>query len=481
MERSQYSLCLFIILVSISLFYTVHQYIRIPFSIISLTPYSKTSEELVDGQREEIKELSFMTKSLAHTSMSSERVSSEDEYRISNSEFHGGDDGERTWPPYLDKQQNTWGLPYLDCEKVETLIESKNSSKHPDGGHKEFYGTFPLANVTNSSNQWDPDSALWSRTVCIFKYDGKSTRRVKDMLEKGLSEYHIPILGYCPRSKVFVDLWLTGHDLRNFLWGECLPELLPRLKMLISVIHSVVDLNEMGWVYKDWKVVQWITDGDDDNVTKVHLVDLEGARTLIERPVTVCDRGIYTQCPPKDILTQVLLKHPPANISNITHPLLKFVNGKPAIIDLEPTCNDYLGFFWKDFLNIFDTSAQFANSFYQWQASRLWKFVRLFLRPKGELWSLPKGIQNDIQVLLNLCCDVVDPPSTREILDILLVFKQKWTPQLSVNKSEVSLKSECKTVDTRHFGSAWLDYTKIEDSHWKTERKEEARIRVKKG
>jgi len=278
------------------------------------------------------------------------------------------------------------------------------------------------------------------------------------MLEKGLSAYHIPVLGWCPTSKVFVELWLTGHDLHYFWWGDCLPELLPRLKLLIAVVHSVVDLNKVGYTYKDWNWMQWITDGDEDNVTKVHLVDLEGSNTFVEKPVTICVRGIYTQCPPKNILIQVLLKHPPANISNITNPLLKYVNGKPAIIDLEPTCDEYLSLFWTDFLQVFDTSKQLTSNFYQWQASRIWKYVRLFLRPTNALWSLPRDIENDIQDIMNKCCDIVDPPSTQEILDALLIFEHKWTPLLSINKFDAPLKSECKTVDKRHRSNEYVDY-----------------------
>jgi hypothetical protein len=286
------------------------------------------------------------------------------------------------------------------------------------------------------------------------------------MMNRGLSEYHIPMLGYCKEAKVFVDLWLTGHTLEDFLWGECLPDFLPRMKLLISVVHSIVDLNSIGYVYKDWKVFQWVTDGDEGNATKLHLVDLEGSvlrkPDKKEIPSTVCAKGFYRQCPPKDMIIQALLKHPP--LSNMSQPLLNIVNGRPAIIDQEPNCEDYRELFWTPFMKIFNTSRQYTNNFYHWQTSRLWMYIRLLLRPKGSLWSLPEDMDKQLQGIMDWTCDVITPPSTIELLKALLEFEQKLTPWLIQNRSEVHLESQCDTVHQRHKGKQWRDYQHMERS-----------------
>jgi len=373
---------------------------------------------------------------------------------------------EEDWPPFLDRRPNTRDLPFLDEQKVKQLVAGRHKEHQDGGNNKDTFGKYPLANVTNSSHLWGPDSPLWSRMVSFFKYGMSQNQKLLNMINRGLSAYHIPLLGWCKEAKVFVDLWLQGHTLDAFLWGECLPDFQLRLKLLISVVHSIVDLNRIGYVSKDWKVFQWVTDGDDDTETNLYLVDLEGSVVRQpkdrETPIVVCSKGFYHQCPPKDIITQVLLKHPPDSNTSSSWPLLHTVNGKPEIIDQEPSCDDYLDFFWSPFMEIFNVSNQYTNNFYHWQASRLWTYIRLFLRPKGTLWSLPDDMDKELQGIMDWTCDVITPPSTLELLDSLLEFERKWTPWLVQNRSEVHLESKCKTVSQRHNCKQARDYKHME-------------------
>jgi len=95
--------------------------------------------------------------------------------------------------------------------------------------------------------------------INLYRYDTKAERikMVRLLRENVLTDAHVRIYKYCEEEDVFVDEWLGGEDLANFRVCSRTPNFLARLRLLISIVQSVVDLNKRGIIYIDYKWTQW--------------------------------------------------------------------------------------------------------------------------------------------------------------------------------------------------------------------------------
>lgn len=176
--------------------------------------------------------------------------------------------------------------PSIDCALVKKVAQKAklfdtNFKFRGDGQKKRR--TFDPPNFSEVSNveSWTYDQhRVWDGVkVNLYRYAKTAERKkmIRLLEENVLTDSHVRIYKYCEKEDVFVDEYLDGDDLRSFRICTRTPNFLERLRLLISVVQSVVDLNKRGIIYTDYKWTQWRQAGRDtkNKTHKFKLVDLE--------------------------------------------------------------------------------------------------------------------------------------------------------------------------------------------------------------
>jgi len=339
---------------------------------------------------------------------------------------------------WLQKTKNARGWPFLDCRKVkdvaEALLEKRattamhqhydwfGGNDHP-GWARELFGFVDLSNVTNSSHLWGDDSPLHSKRVTIFQYQNEGTNRLLRLIESGtLTTNHAAQIGYCSNVDVFVDEFLEGLTIEGFQKPECLPNFQKRLDLLVQVMESIVDLNDGGWAYGDWKMSQWRQTGKAWD-SRVKLVDIEGA--VYTKPinpfshqltvvVSPC-RGFYkySMCHPSKMIAWAVKHRPNFKSNNV---LLKRSENGTLETPWTDDCRKIKKLFWPEFQKTFDLGIQETSPYLRYQSIRFYIIIKMFLEPKGGFWMMPEGIRDQLDALLDKSCDLIEPITTKEML-----------------------------------------------------------------
>jgi len=323
--------------------------------------------------------------------------------------------------------------PSINCTKVKEVAQKANlfnwDFKFNGDGQKKRR-TFEPHNFSEISDveSWsDAQHRSWDELkVNLYRYVKRAERRkmVRLLEENVLTDAHVRTYKYCEEEDVFVDEWLDGEALANFRVCSRAPNFLARLRILMSIVRSVVDLNKRGIIYTDFKWTQWRQTGrDTKNIThKFKMVDLEvdwfeewkgwNKLNLIYKPelqglkrLWCPSRGIEW-CSPYKMLRQ----------SNI-----------PAPSNM--TCvqqYDFVHALLKEGL----TMARQKSQYKAFQVQSLTFIMEALLVPGSKMndvlrkkyknlkctWDIPMEVKKEVEDMLDTSCDLVNGPTTFEFL-----------------------------------------------------------------
>jgi len=327
---------------------------------------------------------------------------------------------EESW---MQTSTNAFGWPWVDCEKVANIRKLYHSKKI-DGVHKTFHGIHLASKVVNSSYLWPMDSELWLKKVVLSRYEEKERESKLLEMEGKLSANHAVRVGFCPKSRTFVEEFLPGADFSVFINPNCLPDFQGRLQIAINVIETIVDLNINNYFYKDFAFSQWHLIAESP-LSKLKLVDIDGAWTLNSSmwPTfpRICNPDKDIGCPLSTLLLPALEK------LESRYPDLKLRNSHIFSIDKAKassiTCAQYFetvnrydkGFFlfWSALSEYFPETMQLQkNPFFAFQAVRAYKFIRILLRKE----LIPFELVDKVEGIIIKLCDIFTPWTTKIIL-----------------------------------------------------------------
>jgi len=270
--------------------------------------------------------------------------------------------------------------------------------------------------------------------VNLYRYDEKRERSkmLRLLKENVLTDAHVRIYKYCEEEDVFVDEWLNGESLSTFRICTRTPNFLDRLRLLISIVKSIVDLNKRGIIYTDYKWTQWRQTGRDTETTthELKLVDLEvdwfkewqgwNHLRLIYKPEMAglerlwCPSRAIEWCSPYKMLRQ---SHIPApnNMNcveqySFVHELLKV--GLP----MASQRSAYKAFQLQ--------SLTFIMELMLIPGSKMNDMLQKKYRNINCTWGIPLEVKNDVDKILNTSCDLVNGPSTFDLLISLRKIEQ---------------------------------------------------------
>jgi len=239
---------------------------------------------------------------------------------------------------------------------------------------------------------------------------------------------------YCAEENVFVDEFLPGGSLEPFKSPTYVPDFKSRLKVLESLVQSLVDINKMGFFYVDWKTTQWRQVGDERS--NMVLLDVEEARTFSHGTVFMpftkgkwnksqrkCADKIEYMCDARDIVLQGRKHMDRVNMTNVEPEILEFFTMPVEKLPKEDCAYRALFTQRGKFENLFNITKQKSSIFYAYQAFRICPIINEFL-PRA---LLPSVLEENVrETLLVDCCDVVDPPSTLDILHLIQDIGEKY-------------------------------------------------------
>jgi len=227
---------------------------------------------------------------------------------------------------------------------------------------------------------------------------------------------------------------LAGVTLEPYKSPDYVPDFKVRLEVLLSVVQSVVDLNKMGYMYIDWKPSQWRQVGG--NGSRMVLVDIEEAREYMKSVVFMpftkgkynpsqgkCAKKVEYMCDPRDIVLYSRKYLHRINQTKMAPKVLKFFT---MPVDELPTehCAYRDVFSPTDYFEkTFHITRQYESVYYTYHAFRICSIIKDLL-PQS---LLPPKVDDRIRkAVYEKCCDVVEPPSTIDILLTLQELRDKY-------------------------------------------------------
>jgi len=324
--------------------------------------------------------------------------------------------------------------PSINCTKVkevawrEKLFDS--TYKFHGDGQKKRRSSKPhkFSEISDVESWTDAQHRVWDEVkVNLYRYGARAERSkmVRLLRENVLTDAHVRIYKYCEEEDVFVDEWLDGEGLTNFRVCTKTPNFLARLRLLISIVQSVVDLNKRGIIYLDYKWTQWRQTGrDTKNVThKFKMVDLEvkwfdewngwDMLYLIYKPemeglvkLWCPSRGVEW-CSPYEMLRQSNIEAP----SNMT-------------------CIEQYGFVHRLLLKRKLPIAGQKSKYKAFQLQSLTFLTEVMLVPGSKMndllrkkfkdlkctWDIPEEVKDEVEDILGTSCDLVNGPTTYDFL-----------------------------------------------------------------
>jgi len=324
--------------------------------------------------------------------------------------------------------------PSINCRKVKEvawkaqLFDSRY--KFHGDGQKKRRSSEPhnFSEISDVESWTDAQHKAWDEVkVNLYRYGAKAERSnmVRLLRENVLTDAHVRIYKYCEEEDVFVDEWLDGEGLSNFRVCSRTPNFLARLKLLISIVQSVVDLNKRGIIYLDYKWTQWRQIGRDtkDITHKLKMVDLEvkwfeewngwDKLKFIYKPemeglikLWCPSRGVEW-CSPYEMLRQSNIEAP----SNMT-------------------CIEQYGFVHKLLRESKLPIAGQKSKYKAFQLQSLTFITEVMLVPGSKMndllrkkfenlkckWDIPEEVKEEVEDILGTSCDLVNGPTTYELL-----------------------------------------------------------------
>jgi len=327
--------------------------------------------------------------------------------------------------------------PIINCTTVQALAQdaklySEDYRYFGDGQKKRRTDQPHTWNDISEVESWTRDQfRRWNGSrVNIFRYTEVRDidMVVRVMWEGILTDSHIRIFKYCEDEDVFVDEYLGGSSLSPFRICSTTPNFLQRLKLLISVVQSIVDLNKQGVCYGDFKWTQWrqIAPNNSTSFSRFKLVDVE-VIWLKEWKWFNDVRRVYTPMP-----ASIRENNCPTNSVEWCSPY-RLLDQSHIPAPRNMNCTQQYKFVWE---LIEKKQLPFKNQkspFKAFQLQSLMFIVELFLVPESKMtpflyekyrkmkctWGIPPVVKDDLDYLLDNGCDLVNGYSTLDLLERL--------------------------------------------------------------